>query len=166
MKNGAIHLDATGPFAREASVDTRYDPTYDPLVSPGPGQGKQYAPTYWAATAGAAPPDDGPVTQDIDVDVAIIGGGYTGLAAALFLAREHGIKAVVLEANKVSWGCTQPQRRTRAERVGTALALAVDRALGQGCRAQDASRDLRGLRYLQVARRARSIAIRSRAVIS
>ena len=106
MKNGAIHLDATGPFAREASVDTRYDPTYDPLVSPGPGQGKQYAPTYWAATAGAAPPDDGPVTQDIDVDVAIIGGGYTGLAAALFLAREHGIKAVVLEANKVSWGCT------------------------------------------------------------
>lgn len=106
MKNGAIHLDATGPFSREAGADTRYDPTYDPLVSPGPGQGKQYAPTYWAATAGVAPPDDGPVTQDKDVDVAIIGGGYTGLAAALFLAREHGIKAVVLEANKVSWGCT------------------------------------------------------------
>lgn len=106
MKNGAIHLDASGPFAREAGVDTRYDPTYDPLVSPGPGQGKQYAPTYWAATAGTPPPDDGPVTQDMDVDVAIIGGGFTGLAAALFLAREHGIKAVVLEANKVSWGCT------------------------------------------------------------
>ncbi|SAL80053.1 NAD(P)/FAD-dependent oxidoreductase [Caballeronia telluris] len=106
MKNGAIHLEATGPFAREAGADTRYDPTYDPLVSPGPGRGKQYAPTYWAATAGTPPPDDGPVTQDMDVDVAIIGGGFTGLAAALFLAREHGIKAVVLEANKVSWGCT------------------------------------------------------------
>jgi len=25
---------------------TQYDPRYDPLVSPGPGHGKQYAPTY------------------------------------------------------------------------------------------------------------------------
>ncbi|WP_246174092.1 NAD(P)/FAD-dependent oxidoreductase [Paraburkholderia hayleyella] len=86
--------------------DTPYDPVYDPLVSPGPGQGRQYAPTYWVATAGVPPADDGPVTQDLDVDVAIIGGGYTGLAAALCLAREHGIKAVVLEANRTSWGCS------------------------------------------------------------
>ncbi|HEY4296923.1 MAG TPA: FAD-binding oxidoreductase [Paraburkholderia sp.] len=85
---------------------TRYDPTYDPLVSPGPGAGKDYAPTYWVATAGSPPADDGPVTQDLDVDVAIIGAGYTGLAAALCLAREHGIKAVVLEANRTSWGCS------------------------------------------------------------
>jgi taurine dehydrogenase large subunit len=85
---------------------TQYDPRYDPLVSPGPGHGRQYAPTYWAATAGTPPPDDGPVANDLDVDVAIIGAGYTGLATALCLAREHGIKAVVLEANKTSWGCS------------------------------------------------------------
>ena len=52
------------------------------------------------------PPDDGPVTRDLDVDVAIIGAGYTGLATALCLARDHGIKAVVLEANRTSWGCS------------------------------------------------------------
>lgn len=85
---------------------TAYEPTYDPLVAPHPGQHADYAPTYWAATAGPAPPDDGPVSQDLDVDVAIIGSGFTGLATALFLAQEHGIKATVLEANRVAWGCT------------------------------------------------------------
>lgn len=115
MKHGVIHLgEPDSPMVRDGGVSgdgsadhyAQYDPTYDPLVSPGPGQGKQYAPTYWAATAGAAPPDDGPVTRDMDVDVAIIGGGYTGLCTALFLAREHGIRAVVLEANRISWGCS------------------------------------------------------------
>lgn len=51
---------ATSGSVAGLSVDTRYDPAYDPLVSPGPGQGKQYAPTYWVATAGDPPPDDGP----------------------------------------------------------------------------------------------------------
>ncbi|MDB5762484.1 MAG: FAD-dependent oxidoreductase [Herminiimonas sp.] len=83
-----------------------YDPSYDPLVSSGPGRGMDYAPTYWAATAGTPPPDDGPIAGDVDVDVAIIGGGYTGLTSAIFLAQEHGIKATVLEANRVSWGCS------------------------------------------------------------
>lgn len=83
-----------------------YDPAYDPLVSPGPGHNRDYAPTYWAATAGTPPDDDGPITADVDADVVIIGSGFTGLAAALFLAKEHGIKATVLEANRVAWGCT------------------------------------------------------------
>ena len=105
MEHSEIERVAQGmPSGRED--DTRYDPAYDPLVSPGPGWGKQYAPTYWVATAGTPPEDDGPITADVDVDVAIIGGGYTGLATALCLAREHGIKAVVLEANKTSWGCS------------------------------------------------------------
>jgi len=83
-----------------------YNPTYDPLVSRGPGENQQYAPTYWAATAGPAPDDDGPVGGDMDADVVIVGSGFTGLATALFLAREHGIRATVLEANRVAWGCT------------------------------------------------------------
>ena len=83
-----------------------YDPRYDPLVSPTPGHGNAYAPTYWVGTAGAPPDDDGPVRGDMDVDVAIVGSGFTGLSAALFLAREHGIRATVLEANQTAWGCT------------------------------------------------------------
>lgn len=83
-----------------------YDQHYDPLISPGPGTNRDYAPTYWAATAGTPPDDDGPISGDIDADVAIVGSGYTGLACAIFLAREFGIKAVVLEANRVAWGCS------------------------------------------------------------
>jgi taurine dehydrogenase large subunit len=84
-----------------------YEPHYDPLVSDGPGHNQDYAPTYWIATAGKPPPDsDGAIVRDIDVDVAIIGSGYTGLACAIYLAREFGIRATVLEANRVAWGCS------------------------------------------------------------
>jgi len=82
-----------------------YDGTYDPLVSP-PGQGQDYAPTYWVASAGVPPADDGPVTADMDADVVIVGSGFTGLSAALALARDFGVSAVVLEANRTVWGCT------------------------------------------------------------
>ena len=83
-----------------------YDPHYDPLVMDDPGEGQDYAPTYWVATAGEPPADDGPVTGDMDVDVAIIGSGFTGLSTAIHLAKDHGIKATVLEANRLVWGCT------------------------------------------------------------
>ncbi len=39
-------------------------------------------------------------------DVAIIGGGYAGLSAALHLARDHGIRAVVLDAGEIGWGAS------------------------------------------------------------
>lgn len=83
-----------------------YVPTYDPLVAPDPGSGQAYAPTWWVASAGTPPEDDGPVRRDIEVDVAIIGAGATGLSTALYLAQEHGIHAVVLEANQAAWGCS------------------------------------------------------------
>ena len=79
---------------------------YDPLVNAHPGIGAPHSSSYWVDTAGVAPQDDGPLTHDIDVDVAIIGAGYTGLSCALHLAREHGVRAVVLEANQVAWGCS------------------------------------------------------------
>lgn len=85
---------------------SRYDPRYDPLVDTHPGRGRGYAPTYWVATAGEPPATDGPVSGDQDVDVAIIGSGFTGLCCAIFLARRHGIRATVLEANQVAWGCS------------------------------------------------------------
>ena len=83
-----------------------YEPHYDPLVSKGPGHNQDYAPTYWIATAGKPPESDGAIVRDVDADVAIIGSGYTGLACAIHLAREFGIKALVLEANRVAWGCS------------------------------------------------------------
>ena len=83
-----------------------YDPRYDPLVARDPGAGRAYAPTWWVASAGTPPEDNGPLQGDIDADVAIVGGGATGLATAMYLAQEHGIRAVVLEANRTAWGCS------------------------------------------------------------
>ena len=83
-----------------------YNPKYDPLKNKTPGMGVDYAPSYWVYSAGKPPEDDGPISSDQDADVVLIGGGFTGTATALFLAREHGIKAVVLEANQIGWGCT------------------------------------------------------------
>ena len=90
----------------KTSPSQPYDPAYDPLKSATPGAGRDYAPTYWIGTAGEPPADDGPIIQDTDADVVIIGSGFTGLTAAIFLAEEYGIKATVLEANRTSWGCS------------------------------------------------------------
>lgn len=83
-----------------------YDPLYDPMTARAPGPRSEYAPTYWIDSAGPAPQDDGPVAGDMDVDVVVIGSGYTGLSTAIHLAKEHGIKAHVLEANGVAYGCS------------------------------------------------------------
>ncbi|MFB2779719.1 NAD(P)/FAD-dependent oxidoreductase [Shewanella mangrovisoli] len=42
---------------------------------------------------------------DVRVDVAIIGGGFTGVATAVELA-EKGYQVALLEANKIAWGAT------------------------------------------------------------
>src|ERR1700710_342575 len=70
-----------------ARGEVKYAPRYDPLVAANPGTGRDYAPTYWVASAGTPPEDDGPITHDIDVDVAIIGSGSTGISTALYLAQ-------------------------------------------------------------------------------
>ncbi|MGF6174067.1 NAD(P)/FAD-dependent oxidoreductase [Ensifer sp. 4252] len=59
-------------------------------------------PNLWHATAPAAP-DTRPLGRDLTTDVAIIGGGFTGLSAALHLA-EKGIKATVIEAKMIGFG--------------------------------------------------------------
>ncbi|NDV00042.1 NAD(P)/FAD-dependent oxidoreductase [Pseudoroseicyclus tamaricis] len=85
---------------------TAYDPSYDPIMDPGPGRGRDYAPTYWIDTAGPAPEDDGPVQGEVTCDVAVVGSGYTGLNCAIALARDYGMDVAVLEANRTAWGCS------------------------------------------------------------
>jgi glycine/D-amino acid oxidase-like deaminating enzyme len=64
-------------------------------------------PSYWEATAPADDPAWRPLEGDADCDVAVIGGGYTGLSAALHLAHDHGIDVRVLEAgNRMGWGAS------------------------------------------------------------
>jgi len=60
--------------------------------------------SYYAATANKLAPF--PVLEgDADCDVCIIGGGFTGLSAALELA-ERGLRVVLLEAHRAGWGAS------------------------------------------------------------
>ena len=62
--------------------------------------------SYWEATGGPEPTGVSHSQGDIAVEVAIVGGGYTGLSAAYHLARDHGIQAAVLEAGAIGWGAS------------------------------------------------------------
>ena len=59
---------------------------------------------YWHTTARM--PDDSNLTPlPENIDVAVIGGGYTGLSAARTLAK-HGVSVAVLEAKSIGWGAS------------------------------------------------------------
>ncbi len=60
--------------------------------------------TYWRSTV-AVEPEWSSLTSGISCEVAIIGGGYTGLSAALHLA-EAGVDVVLLEAEAPGWGAS------------------------------------------------------------
>jgi gamma-glutamylputrescine oxidase len=60
--------------------------------------------SYYAATAQAAPPAP-PLAGSVRADVCIIGGGYTGLSAALHLARA-GRKVLLLDAAQLGGGAS------------------------------------------------------------
>lgn len=63
-----------------------------------------FPPSIWAATAPARTPT-APLQESIEADVAIIGGGFSGLSTALHLAR-RGRRAVILEGAEVGWGAS------------------------------------------------------------
>jgi len=62
------------------------------------------AESYYAATANPWA-DQPPLAGDIVADLVIVGGGCTGLSAALHAARQ-GLSVVVLEGGKVGWGAS------------------------------------------------------------
>ncbi|MGH8354020.1 MAG: NAD(P)/FAD-dependent oxidoreductase [Pseudomonas sp.] len=69
-----------------------------------PVHSAQHAPSYYAATANrrlAYPP----LAGEVQADVCIVGGGFSGLNTALELA-ERGLSVVLLEAHQVGWGAS------------------------------------------------------------
>ncbi|WP_211595269.1 NAD(P)/FAD-dependent oxidoreductase [Paracoccus litorisediminis] len=60
--------------------------------------------SLWRDTVQPAPPSQ-PLTGTCQADVAIVGGGYTGLSTARALAA-RGVDVVVLEANRLGWGAS------------------------------------------------------------
>jgi gamma-glutamylputrescine oxidase len=64
----------------------------------------QHAPSYYAATVADAVASS-PLAGSHSCDVCVIGGGFTGLAAALHLAR-RGVRVRLLEQSRLGWGAS------------------------------------------------------------
>lgn len=65
---------------------------------------EQYPPSYYFSSLKYK--QEYPVlTEAINADICIIGGGFTGIASAIELA-ERGYTVVVLEAHKIGWGAS------------------------------------------------------------
>jgi glycine/D-amino acid oxidase-like deaminating enzyme len=63
-------------------------------------------PSYWEATPGEQSAAAPPLQRAESCDVAIIGGGYTGLSAAYHLSRDSDLDVRVLEAGHLGWGAS------------------------------------------------------------
>ena len=63
-----------------------------------------HAPSYYAASANPLP-ERPALADDIQVDICIIGAGFTGLSAGLHLV-EAGFKVAILESAFVGWGAS------------------------------------------------------------
>ena len=63
-----------------------------------------YPDSWYAATSEPLPPFP-PLREEVRADVCVVGGGYTGLSAALHLA-EAGLDVVLLEAQRVGFGAS------------------------------------------------------------
>jgi gamma-glutamylputrescine oxidase len=59
----------------------------------------------WYADTAEPQPSHPALQGDVSCDVCVVGGGYTGLSAALHLA-ECGYDVVLLEAERVGWGAS------------------------------------------------------------
>ncbi len=64
----------------------------------------EYPPSWYAATATPLAPFPA-LAGEVRADVCVVGGGYTGLSAALHLA-EKGLSVVLVEAHRVGFGAS------------------------------------------------------------
>src|SRR5438132_1011760 len=69
-----------------------------------PVPSNQHIASYYAASS--LPQPDHPVLKgELQADVCVVGGGFSGLNTAIELA-ERGLSVVLLEARKIGWGAS------------------------------------------------------------
>ncbi|MFC3532770.1 NAD(P)/FAD-dependent oxidoreductase [Vogesella facilis] len=74
------------------------------MNAPYQGGSAPRSPSYYSATIQQE--SDYPALRGtVDVDVVVIGGGFTGVASALELA-ERGLRVAIVESNKIGWGAS------------------------------------------------------------
>lgn len=74
------------------------------MAEPTAAAATSYPATYYSATAHVTPPVT-PLQGEQTTEVAVVGGGFTGVATALALA-ERGRTVRLLEANRIGWGAS------------------------------------------------------------
>lgn len=97
--------------------------------------------SFWYDQLAPAPPSRESLSRDIEADVCIVGGGFTGLWTAYeLLAAEPSLEVVVLEAERVGFGASgrnggwvegklAGSRQHWAERGGPPAVIAMERAV-------------------------------------
>src|SRR5690606_22318577 len=94
------------PLARTPDTVGRGGGAMSPTVHADALHFDQPVASFWQASAEPAGIETTALDGDVACDVAIIGAGYTGLAAALRLRRAYGADVRVLEAGDVGWGAS------------------------------------------------------------
>jgi len=96
--------------------------------------------SYWEESAPPLPVETPKLVSDTTCEVAVIGAGFTGLSAALHLARDHGVDVRVLDMGEPGWaasgrnggfcclGGTKASHETLAKRHGVDEARRFARA--------------------------------------
>jgi heterodisulfide reductase subunit A-like polyferredoxin len=51
------------------------------------------------------------LTKDINSEIVVIGGGYTGLLCAINLIENHNLDVILVEAGKIGWGASSRKAR-------------------------------------------------------
>jgi glycine/D-amino acid oxidase-like deaminating enzyme len=100
------------------------------------------SPSFWLESLGAITPRD-PLPGDVSVDVAIVGGGYTGLWTAYYLARAAPeLRVVVLEAAYCGFGASGRNggwcSALFPAKVSPAMQLALDDTVDEVARVAEA----------------------------
>ncbi|MEM9880258.1 MAG: FAD-binding oxidoreductase [Pseudomonadota bacterium] len=94
---------------------------------------REHTTSYYAASQRDKAPF-ATLEQDIEAEVCVVGGGFSGVATTLELA-ERGIDVVLLEANRIGWGASG---RNGGQVIGgygsklTNTPSATDKQLGKG----------------------------------
>ncbi len=84
-------------------MKTVFDAAVDPALVDRSLAGSTFAPAW----LDIARPEYAPLTGVLNCDLLVVGGGYTGLWAALHAAERHpGRKIVLIEANRIGWAAS------------------------------------------------------------
>lgn len=77
---------------------------YDPLINKHLSAGQQVTASHWEQHTRL----QWPATKKLPghTDLLVIGGGYTGLNAALTLANDYQREVTLIDANRLAWGCS------------------------------------------------------------